>query len=324
MTLLSIRDLNLEFSTLDGRAKVLRNIDLDIPKSEIIGLVGESGCGKSVLARAIMGILPSPPAKITQGRILFKDSDLLKLPEKAMRSIRGKQISMIFQEPMTSLNPVFTIGNQMTEVVRLHQKVGYREAVAICSRMLARVNLPDPVRILSNYPHELSGGMRQRVMIAMEMSCNPDLLIADEPTTALDVTVQGQVLAILQDLVGRISTSVLFITHDMGIVAQLCHRMAVMYAGHIVEQGPVQDLFDHPLHPYTVGLMRTIPRPDDRRKRLVPIPGTVPSPLDPLPGCPFQPRCSYALDLCRKEQPASSLVGENHLVSCHLFGGSRG
>jgi len=324
MNLMRIQGLNLEFSTIDGPAKILRHIDLDIPDETIVGLVGESGCGKSVLARAIMGILPTPPARVTGGRILFRGRNLLALPEKALRAVRGKHLAMIFQEPMTSLNPVFTIANQMTEVVRLHQKAGHDETLAVCSRMLAQVNLPDPARILSTYPHELSGGMRQRVMIAMAMSCNPDLLIADEPTTALDVTVQGQVLAILRDMVTRKKTSVLFITHDMGIVAQLCHRVAVMYAGRIVEQGPVGDLFEHPCHPYTRGLMRTIPNPDERKTRLEPIPGTVPNPLETVAGCPFHPRCPRAMDICRTAYPMTTLVGEHHQVSCHLFGAEHG
>jgi peptide/nickel transport system ATP-binding protein len=288
--LLSIRNLSVQFFTYQGVVRALEGIDLMIQRGEILGLVGETGCGKSVLARSILRLVPDPPGKITQGEIRFKGEDILRVNGKRLREIRGNEISMIFQEPMSSLNPVFTIGNQMAEVVILHQRVKRDRARAICLEMLSQVKMPDPDRVLSKYPHELSGGMKQRAMIAMELSCRPALLIADEPTTALDVTVQGQVLTILDDLVRRIGASVLFISHDLGVIAQLCDRVSVMYAGRVVETAPVEALFARPRHPYTVGLLQAIPSMHEERDSLMTIPGVVPRLIDPPPGCRFAPR----------------------------------
>jgi ABC-type dipeptide/oligopeptide/nickel transport system ATPase component len=282
--LLEIKRLSVQFFTHQGVVRALEEVDLTIESGEILGLVGETGCGKSVMARTILRLIPQPPGKISSGEILFDAEDILTLHPRRLREIRGNKISMIFQEPMSSLNPVFTVGNQMGEVITLHQKVDRKRAREISVEMLQQVHMPDPEKVLSRYPHELSGGMRQRVMIAMELSCRPDLLIADEPTTALDVTVQAQVLTILVDLVKRLGTSVLFISHDLGVIAQLCDRVSVMYAGTIVETAPVAELFAEPLHPYTQGLLQAIPSPDEERELLQVIPGVVPRLVDPPGG----------------------------------------
>ncbi|SMC25956.1 peptide/nickel transport system ATP-binding protein [Desulfacinum hydrothermale DSM 13146] len=315
--LLRIQDLSVRFFTYQGVVRALEGVWLSVRRGEILGLVGETGCGKSVLARSILRLIADPPGKISGGRILFKGRDLLALPMKEMRRIRGNDISMIFQEPMTSLNPVFTVGNQMEEVVRLHQKVSRKAARRICVEMLTQVRMPDAEAVLRKYPHELSGGMRQRVMIALELSCRPDLLIADEPTTALDVTVQAQVLHILSDLTRARETSVLFITHDLGVVAHLCDRVAVMYAGKIVETAPVEALFQSPRHPYTRGLLAAVPSLDEDREFLASIPGVVPGLIDPPGGCRFHPRCDGAGEPCRRMEPAGVEVGEDHWVFCH-------
>jgi peptide/nickel transport system ATP-binding protein len=315
--LLHIEDLSVRFFTYQGVVRALEGVHLAVRRGEILGLVGETGCGKSVLARSILRLIADPPGRITGGRILFKGRDLLTLPMKEMRRIRGNDISMIFQEPMTSLNPVFTVGNQMEEVVRLHQKVNRKTARRICVEMLEQVRMPDPESALRKYPHELSGGMRQRVMIAMELSCRPDLLIADEPTTALDVTVQAQVLHILNELTRARGTSVLFITHDLGVVAHLCDRVAVMYAGKIVETAPVEALFRSPGHPYTRGLLAAVPSVDEDRETLASIPGVVPGLIDPPAGCRFHPRCPAALEVCGRVEPAGVEVGKEHWVFCH-------
>jgi oligopeptide/dipeptide ABC transporter ATP-binding protein len=286
----------------------------------MMGLVGETGCGKSVMARSVLRLIPDPPGKITGGEILFKGEDILKAHRRRLREIRGNRISMVFQEPMSSLNPVFTVGNQMEEVVILHQKVDRSRAKEICIQMLQQVKMPDPERVLGKYPHELSGGMRQRVMIAMELSCRPDLLIADEPTTALDVTVQGQVLTILDDLVRRIGVSVLFISHDLGVIAQLCDRVSVMYAGKIVETASVKNLFAAPYHPYTEGLLQAIPSVDKDRDSLLVIPGVVPRLINPPGGCRFHPRCTKRFDPCDNIVPELFEVGPGHEVACHLYG----
>jgi oligopeptide/dipeptide ABC transporter ATP-binding protein len=290
----------------------------------MMGLVGETGCGKSVMARSVLRLIPDPPGKITGGEILFKGEDILKAHRRRLREIRGNRISMVFQEPMSSLNPVFTVGNQMEEVVILHQKVDRSRAKEICIQMLQQVKMPDPERVLGKYPHELSGGMRQRVMIAMELSCRPDLLIADEPTTALDVTVQGQVLTILDDLVRRIGVSVLFISHDLGVIAQLCDRVSVMYAGKIVETASVKNLFAAPYHPYTEGLLQAIPSVDKDRDSLLVIPGVVPRLINPPGGCRFHPRCTKRFDPCDNIVPELFEVGPGHEVACHLYGEGRG
>ena len=320
--LLSIRNLSVQFFTYQGVVRALEGIDLMIQRGEILGLVGETGCGKSVLARSILRLVPDPPGKIIQGEIRFKGEDILRVNGKRLREIRGNEISMIFQEPMSSLNPVFTIGNQMAEVVILHQRVKRDRARAICLEMLSQVKMPDPDRVLSKYPHELSGGMKQRAMIAMELSCRPALLIADEPTTALDVTVQGQVLTILDDLVRRIGASVLFISHDLGVIAQLCDRVSVMYAGRVVETAPVEALFARPRHPYTVGLLQAIPSTHEERDSLMTIPGVVPRLIDPPPGCRFAPRCAKRFEPCDRVVPPLSEVEPGHAVACHLYPGA--
>ncbi len=318
--LLAVRDLSIQFFTYQGVVRALENVNLTIQSGEMMGLVGETGCGKSVMARSVLRLIPDPPGKITGGEILFKGEDILKAHRRRLREIRGNRISMVFQEPMSSLNPVFTVGNQMEEVVILHQKVDRSRAKEICIQMLQQVKMPDPERVLGKYPHELSGGMRQRVMIAMELSCRPDLLIADEPTTALDVTVQGQVLTILDDLVRRIGVSVLFISHDLGVIAQLCDRVSVMYAGKIVETASVRNLFAAPYHPYTEGLLQAIPSVDKDRDSLLVIPGVVPRLINPPGGCRFHPRCTKRFDPCDNIVPELFEVGPGHEVACHLYG----
>jgi oligopeptide/dipeptide ABC transporter ATP-binding protein len=324
-TLLEIKDLAVQFFTYQGTVRALEGVSLTVQQGEILGLVGETGCGKSVLARCVLRLIADPPGKITAGEIRFKGRDLLKLGRREIRQIRGNEISMIFQEPMSSLNPVFTVGNQMMEVVILHQRVGRDEARRICVDMLRQVKMPDPEQVLAKYPHELSGGMRQRAMIAMELACRPDLLLADEPTTALDVTVQAQVLSILEELTRQSGAAVLFISHDLGVIAQLCDRVAVMYAGHIAEIAPVAELFASPLHPYTSGLLQAIPRIDEGKAALKVIPGAVPGLIDPPRGCRFHPRCGQRLAPCDREVPAFLEPAPGHRVACHLYAsGGRG
>lgn len=324
--LLSIKNLSVEFTNYQGTFQVLDHVSLNINQGEILGLVGESGCGKSVTARAVLRLIPNPPGKITGGAILFKNKNLLYLSKNQMRRIRGNEISMIFQEPMSSLNPVFKIGNQMREVVQLHRKLKKADALSLCIDMLKQVQMPDPESVLKKYPHELSGGMRQRVMIAMELACDPALLIADEPTTALDVTVQGQILSILTELSRKRGISVLMITHDMGVVAQVCDRVAVMYAGRVVESAPVTSLFSKPAHPYTKGLIASIPKmsssksqsPGKNTDTLYSIPGTVPRLINPPTGCRFHPRCEIREAECDKIVPDMRPVHKNHAAACHL------
>ncbi len=317
--LLEIKRLSVQFFTHQGVVRALEEVDLAIQPGEIMGLVGETGCGKSVMARSILRLIPQPPGTISGGVILFKGEDILRVRPRRLREIRGNRISMIFQEPMSSLNPVFTVGNQMEEVIILHQRVDRKKARGIAVEMLQQVNMPDPAQVLTKYPHELSGGMRQRVMIAMELSCRPDLLIADEPTTALDVTVQAQVLTILVDLVKRLGTSVLFISHDLGVIAQLCDRVSVMYAGRIVETAPVTRLFAAPRHPYTRGLLQAIPPLDGDHELLQVIPGVVPHLVDPPAGCRFHPRCAERFSPCDSAVPQLREVDAGHAVACHLY-----
>ncbi|NEP77086.1 MAG: ABC transporter ATP-binding protein [Okeania sp. SIO3B3] len=318
--LLSINDLSVEFTTQQGTAKVLQNINLSISKGEILGLVGETGCGKSVTARCILRLIPTPPGRITSGSILFEGQDLLKCSAKHLRSIRGNRISMIFQEPMSSLNPVFTVGNQMSEVLRLHHGVSKKIAKERCIAALDQVKLPDPDQVFRKYPHELSGGMRQRVMIAMELACNPALLLADEPTTALDVTVQGQVLQIIKEQARERNMAVILITHDMGVVAQVCSKVAVMYAGQVVELAPVKKLFADPQHPYTQGLIAAIPGADaHQQERLSAIPGTVPQLVSPPQGCRFHTRCKHRFALCDQDIPSMRSTGDGVFAACHLL-----
>jgi len=316
--LLRVRNLETHFSTHEGTVKAVNRISFTINKGQTLGLVGESGCGKSVTALSIMRLVPNPPGKIVGGEISFEGQDLLELDEKEMRKIRGKKISMIFQEPMTSLDPVFTIGHEIVESIQLHQGLGKEEARQKAIEALKIVGMPDAGKRMNNYPHELSGGMRQRAMIAMALSCNPTLLIADEPTTALDVTIQAQILRLIHELRGEFDASVMLITHDLGVIAEMCDYVAVMYAGHIVESSDVDTLFGNPLHPYTKGLNKSIPRLDVETERLDTIRGVVPNLLDLPPGCPFHPRCDLRLRQCAKEMPELIQVEDLHLVKCHL------
>ena len=321
--LLEVKDLKTYFFTHEGTVKAVDGINLKVNKGETLGLVGESGCGKSVTALSIMRLIPSPPGKVVGGKIHFEGKNLLGLGEKEMRKIRGRKISMIFQEPMTSLDPMFTIGDEIAEVIKLHQGLNKDESRKKAIESLRIVGMPDPEKRINEYPHELSGGMRQRAMIAMALSCNPALLIADEPTTALDVTIQAQILRLIDELRTKFGTSVLLITHDLGVIAETCDNVAVMYAGHIVEHTDVNTLFRNPLHPYTKGLMKSIPRLDIDAERLEIIRGLVPNLLNMPPGCPFHPRCNFCSEMCTKELPELIEAKKNHLVRCHLVGGSK-
>lgn len=317
LPLLSVSDLCVQFRTDDGLVKAVDGLSFQIQRGETLGLVGESGCGKSVTAYSILKLLPSPPAQYAAGSIKFCDKDLLSLSEKDMRRVRGGQVSMIFQEPMTSLNPIMTIGSQITEVIIEHKKTSRREAREIALEMLRLVRLASPEARFDQYPHQMSGGMKQRVMIAMALVCRPQLLIADEPTTALDVTIQAQILDLLGELQQEFEVSVLLITHDLGVVAQTCDRVAVMYAGKIVEQASVESLFERPRHPYTRGLFQSLPTMTGKKGDLPVIPGTVPSPLDFPSGCRFRTRCSMAQDICL-EEPALLEVETEHFAACHF------
>ncbi len=316
--LLEIVDLVTEFRTERGVLRAVDGVSLTIPRGTTVGVVGESGCGKSVTALSVMRLVVDPPGRITGGRILYDGRDLLTLSERQMRAIRGNQISMIFQEPMTSLNPVFTVGDQVAEAIRLHQRKSRREAMALAGEMLGLVGIPAPNQRLRDYPHQLSGGMRQRVMIAMALACRPDLLIADEPTTALDVTIQAQILDLLARLQRELGMSVLLITHDLGVIAETCEQVVVMYAGRVVERADTRALFATPRHPYTVGLLASVPSYlDARRDRLQEIPGLVPDLIDLPPGCKFYDRCPRARDQCREREPALRPLGTSQ-VACHF------
>jgi len=315
--LLRVKDLKTYFFTRQGVVKAVDEVSFRINRGETFGLVGESGCGKSVTALSIMRLISSP-GKIVGGEIFFDGDNLLKLDEKEMRKIRGKKISMIFQEPMTSLDPVFTIGYEIMESVQLHQGLGKEKAREKAIEILRVVGIPDPEKRVDEYPHELSGGMRQRAMIAMALSCNPTLLIADEPTTALDVTIQAQILRLIDELKEKFSASVMLITHDLGVIAEMCDNVAIMYAGRIMEYTDVDTLFSRPLHPYTKGLNKSIPRLDVEAERLDVIRGLVPNLLDVPLGCPFHPRCDFCLKRCIEEMPKLIEVEDHHLVRCHL------
>jgi peptide/nickel transport system ATP-binding protein len=316
--LLSVEDLRTHFFTVDGVTRAVDGVTFSVNAGETLGIVGESGCGKSVTALSILRLLPQRIGRIVGGRIVFEGQDLLDLDIGAMRDIRGNRIAMIFQEPMTSLNPVLTIGEQIAEAVRIHQGASPAAALARAEEMLTLVRIPDAKRRLGDYPHQFSGGMRQRVMIAMALSCNPKLLIADEPTTALDVTVQAQILKLMIELKERTGAAVMLITHALPVVAETCQRVIVMYAGRIVETAEVTDLFDRPMHPYTRGLMASIPRLGiaARQKRLTEIPGLVPDLRQPVIGCAFAPRCTLADDRCRAEAPPLADHGDGHLAAC--------
>ena len=315
---LEIKELKSYFYTEKGVAKAVDGVNITIPKGKIIGLVGESGCGKSMTARSIMGLLKYP-GKIVGGSILFEGKDLAKLPERELRKICGNDISMIFQEPMTSLNPVLKVGRQVQETLLVHDRtIGKEEAKKRVIDMFEKVGIPEAGKRYDSYPHELSGGLRQRVMIAMAMICKPHLLIADEPTTALDVTIEAQILRLMKQLRDETGTSVLIITHNLGVVAEICDYVYVMYAGRIVEQAPTCELFDHTTHPYTKGLMASIPRIGNNPERLHTIPGVVPNLLHLPEGCTFCTRCECAVEACRKEKPVLKKVGEEHWSACAI------
>jgi len=314
-TILEVRDLATHFRTDEGIAEAVGGVSFTVRKGETLALVGESGCGKSVTALSILRLVP-PPGKIVQGEIIYKGQNLSQLSAEGIRRVRGKEISMIFQEPMTSLNPVFTIGRQIAEALEVHEKVSREEVHERVVEMLRLVGIPDPEQRVHEYPHQLSGGMRQRVMIAMALICNPAILIADEPTTALDVTIQAQILALLNRLQDELQMSVILITHDLGVVAQNAHRVAVMYAGRIVEFADVDELFSRPLHPYTIGLFESLPSMHDRGTRLRTIPGTVPDPARIPGGCPFHPRCPIADEHCVGHVPQLEELRTGHWVSC--------
>jgi len=319
--LLEVEDLRTWFYTRDGIVRAVDGVSYRVYPGETLAVVGESGCGKSVTSLSILRLIPSPPGKIVARRLVFEGRNLLELTEAAMRGIRGNEISMIFQEPMTSLNPVLTIGRQIAEALVLHQRMHWRGATARAIEMLRLVDIPEPERRVKQYPHELSGGMRQRVMIAMALSCNPKLLIADEPTTALDVTIQAQILDLMRELKTKTGAAIVLITHDLGVVAEMAQRVVVMYAGRKVEEAPVERLFARPLHPYTKGLLGSIPRlaeaaAGDARKRLAEIPGMVPSLIDVVGGCLFAPRCPHATARCAAEYPPLEEKAAGHWVAC--------
>lgn len=316
---LEVNNLRTHFFTDEGVVPSVDGVSFYIDQEETLGVVGESGCGKSVTSLSIMQLVPNPPGRIVGGEILFRGDNIVKKSQEQMRKIRGKDMAMIFQEPMSSLNPVYTVGNQIAESVILHQQVSRREAFNRAVEMLRLVGIPSPERRARDYPHQLSGGMRQRVMIAMALACNPQLLIADEPTTALDVTIQAQILDLMKKLQSEFHAAILLITHDLGVVAEMCDRVAVMYAGKVVEEGTTAELFREPLHPYTEGLLASIPRIDETRQdKLHVIEGTVPNLLHLPKGCSFAPRCPKAMDVCRREAPTLEEVGDGRKVSCWL------
>ncbi len=314
--LLDVRDLKTYFQTEGGLFRAVDGISFQVRRGRTLGIVGESGCGKSVTSLSIMGLVPRPPGIYAGGEIVFEGEDLLKKRPADMRRIRGGAISMIFQEPMTSLNPVFTVGDQIAEAITAHLPLGAREARERAIAMLRRVRIPSPERRVDDYPHLMSGGMRQRVMIAMALACEPKLLIADEPTTALDVTIQAQILDLMRTLRDETGTSIILITHDLGVIAELADEVVVMYAGKIVESAPVKALFADPQHPYTIGLMGSIPKLEETRTRLASIEGTVPAPFALPEGCRFNPRCPFADDRCRREEPPLRTLREGHAVAC--------
>jgi len=320
--LLEIEDLSVHFHTPEGVGRAVDHVSISIAEGETLGLVGESGCGKSVTSLSILGLIESPPGRVHSGRILLDGRDLLSMDKEQMRKIRGHDISMIFQEPMTSLNPVLSIGRQVAEPLMVHRQISREDALKEAARWLGHVKIPAPEKRLEEYPHQLSGGMRQRVMIAMAMVCRPRLLIADEPTTALDVSIQSQILSLMEGLKQKMGMSLLLITHDLGVVAQMAKRVVVMYAGQVVEAADVQDVFERPFHPYTQGLLKSIPRLGSRaaggKKRLNEIKGTVPSLIESVAGCKFADRCPQAFDLCRERRPELQTVRIGQQARCWL------
>jgi peptide/nickel transport system ATP-binding protein len=316
MSLLEIRDLHTHFAVDGGEFRAVDGISLDLEAGRTLGIVGESGCGKSVTALSIMGLVPRPPGRIAGGEIRFEGANLLDLTPAELRELRGNRISMIFQEPMTSLNPVFTVGDQIVEGILRHRRITESEAKDRAIDMLRRVRIPSPERRFDDYPHRLSGGMRQRAMIAMALACEPKLLIADEPTTALDVTIQAQILELMRTLRDETGTAIILITHDLGVVAELAHDVVVMYSGRIVERSSVARLFAEPQHPYTIGLLGSIPKLHLEQPRLAAIEGQVPNPLAPRTGCSFTPRCPFAVEKCRREEPPLIPVVAGHEAAC--------
>lgn len=318
--IIKVKNLKTYFHTEDGIVRAVDDVSFKINKGETVAIVGESGCGKSITSLSIMGLIQKPIGRIEGGEILFKGKDILKFPEKEMMHIRGNKISMIFQEPMTALNPVFTIGDQVGEAIIIHQNVNKHEARKRTIQALKNVGIPRADEIVDCFPHELSGGMRQRVMIAMAMSCSPELLIADEPTTALDVTIQAQILHLMRQLKEKTGTSIMLITHDLGVVAEMADFVVVMYAGKIIEKAPVMELFENPLHPYTIGLLKSKPVLNELQDRLYSIPGQVPNPLDMPKGCYFNPRCDKKKGECLRCQPELVEVKPGHMVACFCSG----
>ena len=320
-TVLQVKNLKTYFYTEEGMVPAVDGLDFELGKGETLAIVGESGCGKSVTSLSVLRIVPTPPGKILDGEILYKGEDLLKKSEREMRAIRGNEISMIFQEPMTSLNPVFTIGKQITDILRMHQGMNKKQAYEKAVEMLAKVRIPSPEKVVNDYPHQLSGGMRQRVMIAMALACNPGILIADEPTTALDVTIQAQIMHLLCDLKKDRDTSIILITHDLGVVAQIAENVMVMYAGQAVEYADVKSIFKEPLHPYTKGLLKSLPVLGEEKDELYSIKGNIPSPKDYPQGCRFSPRCDQACEKCRKEPPPLTVLPDGRKVRCWNYVG---
>nr|WP_276537070.1 ABC transporter ATP-binding protein [Anaerosalibacter massiliensis] len=317
--LLKVRDLHVAFDTYAGEVKAVRGVNFHVNKGETLAIVGESGCGKSVTAQTIMQLIPMPPGKIKRGSIFFDGNDLLQYSDKKMESVRGKEISMVFQDPMTSLNPTMKVGKQIMEGLIKHQKMSKGEAKQRAIEMLKMVGLPTPEKRAEQYPHEFSGGMRQRAMIAIALACNPKLLIADEPTTALDVTIQAQIIELMKDLQIKLDTAIILITHDLGVVAKISDRIAVMYAGVIVESGTSDEIFYEPKHPYTWGLLKSVPKLNvEEKERLIPIYGTPPDLFSPPEGCPFAARCDYAMEVCKSYYPEKFEITDTHLVHCWL------
>ncbi len=317
---LEVRDLRTYFHTDEGVVPAVDGVDFTLKRGKTLCVVGESGCGKSVTAFTVMRLIPMPPGKVESGEIIYNGKNLVKLTENEMRKIRGNEIAMIFQEPMTSLNPVYTIGNQIVEAIVLHQNVKSKEARQRADEMLEKVGLPDPEKRIDEYPHQMSGGMKQRVMIAMALSCNPEVLIADEPTTALDVTIQAQILDLLRHLKETEGMSIMLITHDLAVVSEVADEVLVMYASKVVENAGVNEIFNDPKHPYTQGLIKAIPQLGNRVDRLNEIPGQVPKPQNYPKGCHFADRCPHVMDICHKSDPGMVEVGTGHLVSCFLYG----
>ncbi|MBS4192583.1 ABC transporter ATP-binding protein [Bacillus sp. FJAT-49705] len=315
---LEVNDLHVSFKTYGGEVKAVRGVNFNLYKGETLAIVGESGCGKSVTSQSIMRLIPNPPGRITNGSILFKGKDLTKLKETQMRSIRGADISMIFQDPMTALNPTITIGEQLVEGILQHKSISRQEGKKVALEMLDLVGIPNPQERFKHHPHQFSGGMRQRIVIAMALVCKPEVLIADEPTTALDVTIQAQILDLFKDIQKKTGVSIILITHDLGVVAQVADRIAVMYAGKIVEAGSRREIFYQPQHPYTKGLLNSVPRLDLVGAELVPIGGTPPDLFSPPAGCPFTARCSYAMEVCDRAYPFKTHLSQDHHVDCWL------